>query len=141
MGTNYYWCINYCTHCQRSEKHHIGKRSGGWQFAFQAYPDGVHDDDWKPITPPIMSWSDWKKVVVRQPEDQKDPLYKVPWGHIEDEYGSVIPPDEFEEIVEKSAGEKNHVDYLLSSYHKSSYNSKLDFKDSEGWTMSTVDFS
>lgn len=68
------------------------------------YPVGIPDEHNTLITAPVESWSDWKKVLVRSPEDRNDPLYRVPWGHIEDENGEVIPPDEFEDMVESLPG-------------------------------------
>lgn len=43
MGTNFYateHCLNPCAHCQRPRLH-IGKRSGGWTFGFEAHPHWV----------------------------------------------------------------------------------------------------
>jgi hypothetical protein len=34
MGTNYYLLTNYCEHCKRGDKEHLGKSSGGWTFSF-----------------------------------------------------------------------------------------------------------
>ena len=109
---------------------------------FRAYEHGINDSDYRPITAPIMSWSDWKKVVVRAPEDRNDPLYKVTWGHIENEYGDVVAPDDFEKLVESTAGGRNHVDYISSSETWRTYNyDSRDFKDPEGWSMSRGEFS
>ena len=139
MGTNYYWCVNHCLHCNRNEKVHIGKLSGGWQFSFHSYPGGVYDkDDQNLLAPQVVSWEDWKKVIVRAPEDRNDPLYKVPWGHIEDEYGKVIGPDEFEEMVEATRGELNHFDETRGSQW--AYAIK-DHKDADGWSMTPCNFS
>ena len=41
MSTNFYatqWCPNPCAHCQPAILH-IGKRSGGWTFGFEAHPE------------------------------------------------------------------------------------------------------
>ena len=142
MGTNYYWITNYCPHCNRGDSIHIGKHSGGWQFSFRAYPEGIWYKNLNPLTAPVMSWSDWKKVVVRAPEDRNDPLYKVKWGHIENEYGEVVPPDEFETMVERTAGQTNHTDYVNSHPVWREYNSSSrDFKDPDGWSMSLGEFS
>lgn len=144
MGTNYYWCINHCNSCGRNDRYHIGKRSGGWRFLLRGYPRGIEDHDTLAAltAAPVMSWEDWKKVVVRAPEDRSDPLFKVPWSHIEDEYGEVISPDEFEKIVEESRSEKhNHTPYVMDRKADGWYDSKLDLIDSDGWSISVREFS
>ena len=92
----YYWCARYCNQCGRSERYEVGAVDGD-VFLFRQYPNGIGDV----VSPPVVTWSDWQKMLVRSPEDRNDPLYRVPWGHIEREDGEVIPPDEFEEMVSK----------------------------------------
>jgi len=49
MGINYFWHRDVCPHCDRpAEIRHIGKKSGGWQFAFRGY--------YEPFL--LMSWQD-----------------------------------------------------------------------------------
>jgi len=75
MGTNYYFCVDRCKHCGRSEeKLHIGKSSMGWCFGLQLLPEEG-----------INTLGDW---IERWPD-----------GHIEDEYGEGITPKEMLWII------------------------------------------
>jgi hypothetical protein len=72
MGTNFYWHDAPCEHCGRFETYHVGKRSGGWSFAFQAYPTELIDaehPDWgyireSPFDFPVVSRADWRRVFT-----------------------------------------------------------------------------
>lgn len=76
MGTNYYFHTEICDHCQRSERQHIGKSSGGWCFTLHIYPeDGILDlPDWQ------KRWEEGK-------------------GEIRDEYGTPFSPTEMLRVV------------------------------------------
>lgn len=102
-ATTYYWCVNTCMHCMRSDRYVIGVLYDGHSFVAHDYPS-EYGNKLPGIKTPVSSWSGWKKIVVRAPEDRSDPLYRVPWGHVEDGYGNVIPPDEFESLVEGLPG-------------------------------------
>ena len=105
----YHWCVRHCPHCGRSDRILIGGMVDGDTFHFAAYPGGITSGTTLLVAPPVCSWSDWRKVVVRAPEDRNDPLCVVPWGHVEDSDGNVIAPDEFETIVRAATG--GIVDY------------------------------
>ena len=55
MGTNYYYHINICEHCNRSDSFHVGKKSMGLTFHFRAYR-GEQE------IPDVVSFADWAKV-------------------------------------------------------------------------------
>ena len=77
MSTNFYataTCDHPCEHC-RPEELHIGKRSGGWTFAFEA-----HDDRG------LTTRKAWQ-AHLRQPGVA-----------ITDEYGQRYTPDEFDAL-------------------------------------------
>ena len=81
MGTNFYAsaaCDHPCEHCQ-PERLHIGKRSGGWTFGFEA-----HD---KLGLTTRKAW----QAYLRQPGVA-----------ITDEYGQQYTPDEFDALVDRA---------------------------------------
>lgn len=77
MGTNFFWHEQVCMTCCREEVVHVGKRSAGWSFGFQAYrhdPDaGLHS----PVGFAVESRADWAKVFERS-------------GFLRDEYGNDV---------------------------------------------------
>lgn len=60
MGTNYYYHINPCQHCNRSDVLHVGKKSMGWTFGFRAYRGLEGHQD-------IVSLADWARVFKTVP--------------------------------------------------------------------------
>lgn len=129
MGTNFYWIENQCPHCGRGEKIHIGKRSAGWRFSFQGYPD--HQ-------PPIRAWSDWQSILNE--------------GTIMDEYGVTHSKSAFVAMVDASMAEsRNHVPWCLadtsrgsagnSAYMTDALTRGTAWQDPEGWSFSSTDFS
>ena len=78
MGTNFYWF-------KKKQKKgsdcttglHIGKRSAGWVFHFQAYDD-----------PYLKSFTDYKEFLKK--------------GYIYDEYDEPVSYEEFIELVEET---------------------------------------
>jgi len=122
MGTNYYWARNNCNHCQRHDRVHIGKHSGGWMFSFHA-------------TDTIKSWSDWKKELG----ESVDPF------PITNEYGDRLTLANLVEVVEGSRNDKlNHFDYCMErepSRTRRAAELGTEWKDSEGWSFSTGEFS
>ena len=81
MSTNFYAtaaCDHPCEHCQPEELH-IGKRSAGWTFGFEA-----HDDLG------LTTRKAWQ-AYLRQPGVA-----------ITDEYGQQYTPDEFDALVDKT---------------------------------------
>lgn len=111
MGTNFYVAKDYCSVCGRSEKKHIGKRSGGWQFMFRAEPG-------------IMSAEDWRRETEH--------------AFIEDENGTPYTYKSFwREVDDSRSSLRNHYDYCVERGildHNS-------FKDEEGWSMTIGEFS
>ena len=103
-ATQYYWCVGTCPHCNRSDRFLIGNLYDNYSFVLEEYPCAWSERRLPRIDVKVSTWSDWTKIVVRAPEDMNDPLYRVPWGHIENGDGDVIAPDEFEHIVESAPG-------------------------------------
>lgn len=80
MGTNYSTpsrCSAPCQHCT-DEGLHIGKRSAGWAFGFEAHP-----------ALGLTSWKAWQEHLKGL-------------THVVDEYGRQIAIDEFIALVEKT---------------------------------------
>ena len=78
MGANYYYISNHCEHCDRFDKIHIGKLSGGWQFLFHATN--------APFT--IETKKTWFLLLEN--------------ATIMNEYGETFTFDKFKDIVEES---------------------------------------
>lgn len=103
MGTNYYLHETpACPHCGRTyEPLHIGKSSGGWCFSLHVIPErGL-------VT--LEAWQDlWSKG-----------------GHIKNEYGHDVTPDQMTEIIidrgyERGEGNRwwNPANGDESSFHR-----------------------
>lgn len=125
MGTNYYWARNNCNHCQRHDRVHIGKHSGGWMFSFRGHTD---------IVPNIRSWAEWKRELEHN--DHPAPIIN--------EYGDRLTFAEFAEIVESTRTAKlNHFDYCQERYPEYVQRARdgVEWKDPEGFSFSTSDFS
>ena len=125
MGTNYYHRTDICDCCNRYKEQHIGKSSGGWEFFFQGYNAEEH-------RPAIISFEDWKREIQAE-------------GKIYDEYGRVYTLDEFVEFVESKQGGTfnnrpniNHYDYCKK---QELCDMKNDWKDKEGYSFSSTEFS
>jgi len=95
MSTNYHWhpkaepaCVT-CGHASTAEPIHIGKSSAGWVFALRIYPDGVDGEG----TARIHDLDDWRHIF----RDRE--------GHIENEYGEVVPYAD----LEKTITERKHL--------------------------------
>jgi hypothetical protein len=126
MGTNYYVVKNKCECCGRLDhEYHIGKSSHGWAFTFQGY-----------IWVKLTSWQAWKKFLETQ--------------EIVDEYGDVVPYDEFVNMVEayKAPGfvrEDGHKNLQHNEEGKKSrfprFNPEKDWDDEDGYAFTTVNFS
>lgn len=93
MGTNFFVELNKCGCCNRADKIHIGKKSGGWAFSFRGYKNHyghIETDDNKEVIVDesfkLTSWQEWKEYL-------KDKC-------IVDEYGRNISFKEFVELVE-----------------------------------------
>ena len=124
MGTNYFHRTNICESCNRYKEVHIGKSSGGWEFSFQGYIDTEH-------LPRIKSFEDWKKELQTG-------------NKIFDEYGREYSYEEFVKLVEDKKGGKfngkpnlNHFD----SCTEAGYNMERDWKDEQGHSFTSADFS
>lgn len=89
MGTNYYYKFE-------DSKYHIGKKSVGWQFIFEAQPELD-----------VYSKGQWSDFLFRYQS-------KV---YIVDEYDNILTFDEFFKIVNESEG-KNHFDYVQEDEFK-----------------------
>ena len=98
MGTNYYVVPNRPS---MREPVHIGKSSYGWLFCFQYQEEKWND-------PPIV-WHDYDEVKAWLKKYTVDNNAYV----IMDEYDTVIPYDEFIEMVEfkqKDAENRKNLD-------------------------------
>lgn len=124
MGTNYYVTENHCECCKRYDvKYHIGKKSYGWAFSFQGYQyDG------------LTSWQKWKEYLET--------------ATIHDEYGDLVPYDEFVTLVEtegrpnyiRSDGRKNLV-HNAEGRREGWFRSDIDWDDPEGYSFGSREFS
>jgi len=84
MGTNFYIPENHPkAEGMTEEERHVGKRSMGWNFLFQGHPH-------------IKTVDAWKAELNK-------------YGQVEDEYGGLIPLDEFWEMALSWKG-KSHLD-------------------------------
>lgn len=126
MGTNYYQRTDICDRCNRYKEKHIGKSSAGWEFSFQGYDDGR-------VMPRIKSFMDWKREL------QAD-------SKIFTEYGEEISFEDFVKFVESKKGgtfgpnkipNLNHFDHC----EKEGYHMTNDWKDKEGYSFTSSDFS
>lgn len=115
MGTNYYWTPDpaACPTCgHKAEIIHIGKSSAGWEFSFHG-------------TAKIRSYASWKNVFKGK-------------GHIEDEYGDRLTPEQFDKIVTDRGDDLlNHHDFCLE--HHPNVMREL-WKDPEGYSFASYDF-
>jgi len=100
--------LNFYHHVEEQEPRHIGKHSARWQFMFRG---------WK--APRIESWASWKFHLLKE-------------GRILDDDGREYCAPEFINLVEKTAGEKNHCDHM--AYDDGT------FKDQDGWPFSLTEF-
>ena len=91
MGTNYYVVPNRPS---TREPVHIGKSSAGWLFCFQYQNEAWYD-------PPII-WRDYDEVKAFLKKYTVDNNVYV----IMDEYDTVVPYDEFIELVERKQNDK-----------------------------------
>ena len=86
MGTNYYLETNYCPTCGHPrDRIHIGKKSCGWVFCFQSYPDENLDT--------LNKW-----------------LEKLRYGKIVTEYGEQYTLDQFKTIIQQTKTGKHVID-------------------------------
>lgn len=106
MGTNYYTVLNYCDHCGRGDKIHIGKSSMGWTFGFRGYTS-LYDPDGPGII--IKSYQDW--------------ITYIGYKRIENEYGEQFTLNDFMDIV------KSKKDSQLNHAIESQKNNWIDNKD------------
>ena len=130
MSTNFYAvkrCPNPCAHCQPTQLH-IGKRSGGWTFGFEAHPHWV---DAGPDDIVLESRSQWREYLRR------------PNIVIEDEYGIEYTPDEFDAMVDATR-EPWGPDGIQPRTHSDLDNwgnrDARQFRDPEGWDFWRGDF-
>jgi len=123
MGTNYYVRKNHCKCCNRHDReYHIGKSSHGWSFSSQGYT-------WNRLD----SWKNWKEFLKNEV--------------IVDEYGEVVPYDDFVKMVEtyKSPGfvrEDGHKNLNHYEYCKDNgYSTERDWVDGDGYSFTVSEFS
>ena len=98
MGTNYYLnrhCTAPCEHCN-IEPLHIGKHSAGWEFGFRGHPELG-----------IENFTDWRREIdktrdIVQSLKSRGDSETEDLAVITDEYGWIIEPEKFIELVENS---------------------------------------
>lgn len=114
MGTNYYVVKNKCECCNRHDSYHIGKNSYGWRFSFRGY---AWDN--------LLSWKQWKEFLITQ--------------EIQNEYGEVVPYEEFVKIVEGHT--PSDLDHNTSARANGWFRPDHDWNDDEGYSFTTTEFS
>ena len=117
MGTNYYVRYKICNVCNRYEELHLGKKSVGWKFSFQAID--LVDKDIE-----IKSYKQWLKFIV----DNEAVIYN--------EDGENILLKEFQDIVKNSLKEKNDI----VMYCKKEHEQDECYYDEEGYCMQLREF-
>ena len=137
MGTNFYAEVD-------DKKIHIGKRSAGWEFSFQAHVNGTTIKPYPnlivnngEVFDSIVSWQQWRLFLVRHV------------SYVKDENEELFTLADFISLVEqtkipytnpyssKTVIPKNHYDYCME------YNLDVDnvMLNPEGWTFIYNDFS
>lgn len=111
MGTNYYLRNG-------EEELHIGKKSYGWEFSFQAYPRLG-----------IFSVTDWKNAF-----DNVE-------AQIVNEYNEVFSVEEMCEIIDSACPGSNFSDERLNLNHCDEAEGYQCYKDPYGYSFSLGDFS
>ncbi len=95
MSTNYYAELNFCEHCERFDRIHIGKVSAGWKFAIEIHES--YYNNYKSFTEFIQR----KDVKI--------------YNENEDE----VSADELLELIEAISCEKTHFkNYPEDEYKK-----------------------
>lgn len=149
MSTNFYFVPTEGPLAAIAEIH-IGKRSGGWEFCFQAHNEEGGERRVE-VGPTGLSMKvNVPRLVIKSYEDWKTLLRSTP-GHVMDEYHTVYSQEEFEAIVaELSPGKtwqsgqplKNHYDYLTQNADTyGALDPKWEWKDAEGFSFSLTNFS
>lgn len=128
VGTNYYLHQIPCPSCQRSDRIHIGKWSGGWSFGFRGYR---HDpDEWllSPFGRAVLSRADWVQAI-----DGYD-------GHVLDEYGRQVddPIAWLTAFVAPDARQCRWEDSNMGPYWRPD---EREWRDAEGFRFYDGDFS
>lgn len=142
MGTNFYYRTNICTCCDRYDEAHVGKNSGGWSFAFRAYPHDLFNTDhpdwgYDPQSPfgfPILSRADWRKAFT----DTASELW--------DEYGHRVEGDPSIWLASLERPDVNQVrkEQKMTSipYWAGSYSpGAQSWRDAEGFRFDAGEFS
>ena len=136
MGTNYYLRYNLCSHCNRYEEIHIGKRSAGWKFLFYKFARVF----------PIYEWENNAKQLLK---DNKSVfttvdtykglklLLKYKEVKIYDEYRTFISSKEFCANVESQQRRASHIHTADNAILFDLYV----VKDPEGYEFTSYEFS
>jgi hypothetical protein len=123
MGTNFYLISPeplslYHNPDFTDNRYHIGKRSYGWQFAFQAHTVGCY--------PGVASFADWIRIFETTPD-----------ARIEDEYGREYNVVEFcKDVVLPTKGKMGREEHLKEAR----LFPKETWEDEEGWMFCDYDF-
>ena len=112
MGTNWYLFNTRAGQEAGFEGMHIGKRSCGWVFHFQAYPELN-----------IRTVKDWK--------------FHTKMGFIYDEYGDEYTYDKFWKIVEETKEPDDGMQPTILYYPE---NNDRNWWEDEGFSFSSYEF-
>jgi len=94
MGTNYYAHLNFCPHCERYDRVHIGKSSGGWKFAIE-----IHELYYN-------SLKDFEEFIQKEQVE------------IYNSYGDKVEPKEIFKLIDNCSKEKSHFDDFPEERYK-----------------------
>lgn len=149
MSTNFYY-RTFTGPFKGFKTLHIGKRSGGWQFTFQAYDESEGTVTMTSPASALGAIVELPHLSLRSAQDWKDFMSKNS-GRIEDEYGTVFSNSEFWQMVDEHAPGKtwvtgepllNHFDELVKNQNRyGKINPDIDWKDAEGFSMTLSNFS
>lgn len=136
MGTNYFLRFNTCSCCKRYDEAHIGKKSYGWSFSFQAYLHELVDaehPDWgyteeSPFGFPVLSRADWLRALAEVK------------GDVFDEYGTEVEtPVTWLAMLEPPDVHLRRREDDMTTYP--AYMERTGWRDAEGFRFEPREFS
>lgn len=103
MTTNYVLHKNVCFHCLKADhRFHIGHSAVGWKFLWRGYVDRSES----PLPQPLTTREQWF-ALIRDPKNQ-----------VKDEYGLLLPAEDFIALVisiDQKKGAEEHEQTRLDS--------------------------
>ena len=125
MGMNYY--VKFKKRVVNQKDLHIGKKSVGWQFSFQAHEENEYYG-----IPELKSFKDYKKFLKQHKKE------------IVNECDEPVKYKDFIRMIKNSLKNKenlNHTDYVLNEFGERSCLGCDVFKDKKGYSFTYSDFS